>query len=259
MQFLELHDVEQITKLVADVCDPTVDVPDPDRKRQLAEGVCRLVHADVWIWVNSTFNVERSDVMATSMIDGGWLDAAERGRVYTTMTNPQINAAFAKALESVQQGRHLTYFREDVIDPDYWQKIQDIWLGGGLIHNLFSMYPVGPNCLSGVGFHRRTGKPNFTDRDRAIVHVIFSQVDWLHRFDTNVPVGEQVLQLPPRGRQVLLLLLGGNTKKQVAEILGISEFTVGDYMKQLHKHFSVNSRAELQAYFLRGGLPASSS
>jgi DNA-binding CsgD family transcriptional regulator len=118
---------------------------------------------------------------------------------------------------------------------------------------LFALYPLEGGRFSGIGFHRQRGKPNYSERDRAILHVIFRQVEWLHRHGTNVDAGSKVVQLAPRERQVLLFLLAGDSRKQIAHKLGISEHTVGDYMKKLHKHFAVSSRAELQAYFMLGG------
>ena len=50
-------------------------------------------------------------------------------------------------------------------------------------------------------------------------------------------------------------LLTGDTLKEVAQKLGLSEHTVGDYVKQIYKHFSVSSRAELLAHFISNGQP----
>jgi len=53
--------------------------------------------------------------------------------------------------------------------------------------------------------------------------------------------------LPPRLRQVLELLMKGQSEKQVAAELDISRHTVHDHVKRLHKHFDVASRGELLA------------
>ena len=45
--------------------------------------------------------------------------------------------------------------------------------------------------------------------------------------------------------QTLNLLLAGYGMKQVAAGLGISVHTVNDYVKALHRHFGVATRAEL--------------
>ena len=57
--------------------------------------------------------------------------------------------------------------------------------------------------------------------------------------------GPSVSDLPPRVRQVLVCLMEGDSEKQVALRLGISPYTVHDYVKQLHHRFEVSSRGEL--------------
>jgi FixJ family two-component response regulator len=90
-------------------------------------------------------------------------------------------------------------------------------------------------------------------RDRALVHILSSQDDWLHHYGTNVPAKDKILKLSPRQRQVMSFLLAGDSLKEVAQKLGLSEHTVGDHVKQIYKHFSVSSRAELLAHFIPGG------
>ena len=45
----------------------------------------------------------------------------------------------------------------------------------------------------------------------------------------------------------------GDSVKQVASGLGLSQHTVTDYAKSLHKKFGVNSRGELLARVLKNG------
>jgi DNA-binding NarL/FixJ family response regulator len=60
--------------------------------------------------------------------------------------------------------------------------------------------------------------------------------------------------LSPRMRQTLELLLAGDSEKQVAHKLKLSQHTVHVYAKSLYKHFGVSSRGELLARCL--GAPA---
>jgi DNA-binding NarL/FixJ family response regulator len=46
-------------------------------------------------------------------------------------------------------------------------------------------------------------------------------------------------------------LLEGDSDKQAARRLGLSVETIPQYVQALYRHFHVNSRAELLAYFLR--------
>lgn len=64
------------------------------------------------------------------------------------------------------------------------------------------------------------------------------------------PTGQLVHQLSPREREVLAQVLTGKSCKEMADALGLSDHTIVDYLKRLHKHFGVNTRAELMAWFI---------
>lgn len=57
--------------------------------------------------------------------------------------------------------------------------------------------------------------------------------------------------LSRRLNETLTLLLQGHSEKEVAAQLALSPRTIHDYVTLLYKHFSVSSRAELLAYFIR--------
>lgn len=63
------------------------------------------------------------------------------------------------------------------------------------------------------------------------------------------------LDLPPRPRQVLRCLLEGDSNKQVARRLGISQYTVKEYVKRILRHFGVQSRQELLARWIQRSEP----
>jgi DNA-binding CsgD family transcriptional regulator len=58
-------------------------------------------------------------------------------------------------------------------------------------------------------------------------------------------------ELSPRLRQTLQSLLAGDSEKQAAAKLGVSQNTVHVYVKQLYRKFDVNSRGELLAKWVR--------
>ena len=89
-------------------------------------------------------------------------------------------------------------------------------------------------------------------RDLALVQTVSSEADWLQNCAKNVTAKEKILKLSPRQRQVLSFLLAGYSLKEVAPKLELSEHTVGDYVKQIYKQFSVSSRAALLALFISG-------
>lgn len=64
------------------------------------------------------------------------------------------------------------------------------------------------------------------------------------------PLAPAPVDLPPRPRQVLRCLLEGDSNKQVARRLGLSPYTVKEYVKRIFCHFGVQSRQELLARWI---------
>lgn len=58
-------------------------------------------------------------------------------------------------------------------------------------------------------------------------------------------------ELSPRERETLQSLLAGDSEKQAAAKLGVSQHTVHVYVKKLYKKFGVCSRGELLAKWVR--------
>jgi DNA-binding CsgD family transcriptional regulator len=65
----------------------------------------------------------------------------------------------------------------------------------------------------------------------------------------------RLADLSPRQRQTLGCLLEGDSEKQVAARLGVGIATVHTYVKALYRHFRVEGRAELLAWFVRRAYP----
>lgn len=61
--------------------------------------------------------------------------------------------------------------------------------------------------------------------------------------------------LPPRPRQVLRCLLEGDSNKQVARRLGLSRYTVKEYVDQVFRHFGVQTRQALLARWIQRSEP----
>ncbi len=251
---LFLADVERIVQLVSSASDPTVELSLPERKRLLLDGTKELIDADVYIWSSAVMDPDRpGEVGPTCVIDGGWASSEQKQLAFEALTDPVFGSRIiAPLLSAVTEQRCLTQRREDYLSNEDWTAIGEPWKRTGLHHSILMAFPVSKIAFSGVGFHRSNYEKPFSERDKAVVHVIFRQVGWLHRHGTNEPAGEIMVGLSPRQRQVLLLLLEGDGKKQIAARMKISQHTVGDYVKEVFKHFGVHSRGELQAVFLMG-------
>jgi len=106
----------------------------------------------------------------------------------------------------------------------------------------------GHRHIEELGMNRMYGERGFSERERKMLHLLFrelivaQQQEQLPRFGTS-----SIHDLPPRLREVLSLLMQGQSEKEIARELGISPHTVRDHVKRLHQHFRVRSRGELLA------------
>ena len=64
-----------------------------------------------------------------------------------------------------------------------------------------------------------------------------------------------VADLSPRQLQTLDRLLRGDSEKQIAGALKLSQATVHEYVTGLYRHFKVSSRGELMARFVGRSAP----
>ncbi len=252
----DIRDAEQIVNLLIRVSDPGLGLPIPDRKRHLAESVCKLIDADIFLWYTMIADSQCAErLVATCTIDGGWSSSEQRYAVLKLLHDPEFGVQIRVAHQHIKpRGLCVVRRREDYIDEKTWSVVGRLWLEAGLHHTLLCIYPLSPPSLSAISFHRKKEKPPFSIRDRSIVELVFEQVGWLHRDAAKECTGKVVENLSRREKQVLTFLLDGRSNKQIAALLELSEYTVGDYIKSIFKHFEVHSRGELQAVFLVGRL-----
>ena len=59
--------------------------------------------------------------------------------------------------------------------------------------------------------------------------------------------------LTPREREVLLFVGKGCTNAEIAELLKITESTVGDYLKRIFKRLDVDTRVEAAVWACKQG------
>ncbi|MBT3192932.1 MAG: hypothetical protein HN341_10290 [Verrucomicrobia bacterium] len=85
------------------------------------------------------------------------------------------------------------------------------------------------------------------------MHVLSTEATWLHRASMEEgPLLQVAPKLSPRLRDVLLYLLQGNGRKEIASKLNLSTNTVHGYMKEIYAVMEVGSHAELLARYLAG-------
>lgn len=115
---------------------------------------------------------------------------------------------------------------------------------------------IAGGLLSSIRLSRQDGRPRFSPRERQIARIVLSEIPWLHERTPSCPV-PSVPGLTPRQRATLLHLAGGLGRRAIAQRLHLSPHTVDSYVKEIYRHYHVNSRAALVKRFsMIGGAEA---
>ncbi len=242
---LDETDVRALVRLLGKVAG----LPEPVavRKRVLMDELCELVDADVWFW-NLVRIQEDGEFAGIEVLHGG-LDERRLTLYFESSYGgpesfPEVNALVAL----MQKGERFTRRRQQLIPDEavygngkaaYYRK--EI----GMDQGFYAFQPVGDGIWSCIGMHRNWGRPPFSPRQTRLAHIVLSEVTWLHRAALPGEESEKIPKLSRRLRTVFGLLMEGHGRQQIAGHLGLSEYTVRDYMSQIYRHFGVRTQVEL--------------
>lgn len=252
---LRSEDMNQIVRLMGHSIIPGASLP--TQRRKLCSALADLVGADVWVWTHAQTD-GRSDGAVYAMMDDGWTNPAQKGRFLACINRPHVAERIVLPMlrtVMLDDTTHATCRRVDIIpDRTYYRSRfrTDCLAHTGLDDLIVTLKRLPQQRLSTLSMHRHAGKRRFSVRERDIVHLVTSELPWLHTHGHDVPAADDTLYLSARLRSVLLLLLSGDGRKQIATQLAISKHTLGDYIKQIHRHYRVSSRNELVAHFSSG-------
>lgn len=203
-------------------------------------GVPRDLGTAEWGWENG-FN------------RAGWLRSLELLR-----ENPGYSSLMSEYGGRVCQTDGVALRGSELVREVEWVReveYQEVYRTIGVHHNLWCFRFIGGAAdeVHGQIIGRAVGRRDFTEREKAIVAEAYAALTpllggALARFSEPAPSG-----LAPRVRDVLRCLLDGDSDKQVAARLGLSRYTVNQYVKVIFRHFRVTTRAELLARWVRRG------
>jgi DNA-binding CsgD family transcriptional regulator len=233
-------------------------------------GECRDLRADASEWRQHAFN-QIGKMLGARGVTGGEIAWARPNGVVrflhpvvTGFSEAEISvfAAFMRERDPQSEpifgplGRHrsqqLTCTRRQLVgDRDWYRSVSfnEYRRRVGVDHCLYTLFALpGADAFSVLGLHRPVGEPSFGGREKHLLHLFH---DELCRLTGAVLTREMPFSgLSRRLRQTLAGLLHGDSEKQVALRLQLSEPTVHQYVTALYRHFGVNSRAELLVQFI---------
>lgn len=226
------------------------------KKRALMDGLQVLVEADGWLWSMTRVDFATKTPMSIGLMHGGLTDEQVAGWIEASQIPSRPPPEDAPLTDELKRGLHFTRTRQQVVSDDQWYdhpSVQEYRLAVGIDHFVYSIYPLGePEVISAVGLFRRTGREPFSARQRRIVHILLTEVDWLHYAELPGDRGRNVSELTPRQRMVLVMLLEARQAQEIARLLRISLHTAKDHIKAIYRHFGVSGQLELLRRFKYG-------
>lgn len=249
MELVESIPTPMVAKIISLVADSAMHPGDLlVKRRALVSAIAELLDADLWLWTTSSPRPDTGEVAATSIISGGWRNEDELAKLIELHDTP-VGLRMGRLIAS--SDGHITMARHHMAsDEDFFQTR---WYRESSFDDcIISIYPTVAPALSCVGLHRAKGKPRFNALEMTVMHLVLSQVDWMHHGLENPELANTTLALTARQRHVLVQLICGRTTREISDVLGISQYTVNDHIKAVLNMFEVKSRTELLARYLNG-------
>jgi DNA-binding CsgD family transcriptional regulator len=171
--------------------------------------------------------------------------AAERYLVHNDPEDPAIREF------RVAHGQTITMVRETDDDREWYRSDHfDVVRGPfDIDHSLYCRLTTPDGQDLTVRVQRSPADPAFTERERALVHLLHTHAPRVYH--APVPTPPELGQLPPRVLPVLRSLMQGDSEKEVAAKLKLSRHTVHRYAQTIYRELNLNSRAELMAKYAR--------
>lgn len=229
-------------------------------RAHLLQGACRITDAVTGISTEAKGFFNEPDFRVLLNVYSGFDDAARRlhQRYITEQCFYTIDQPFEQFMRI---HRTLTVrSHEQLIQRDRWERSElfnEYFRPSRFNGRILSGYRSRLGDGAGPGWHdcicllHALGDRPFTRRDRHLVRLLHREIAPMIGRQLASANEPSAMQLSPRRRQVLNRLLEGDSEKQVAARLGLTQRTVNQYVKAIYRHFRVNSRGELMARWIR--------
>lgn len=253
-EFIPVDDAIAIAKLLGEVAGLDANVP--DRKRLLMRRLKELTDADGWLWSITYCDHDKAQPMSVGVIHEGLTDEQFGGWVEASQVAKPPPPEDVPLAQTLAKGEHYTRTRDQLVSDDDWYNhptVKKYRLDRGIDDFLYSIYPLqGVQTCSAIGLYRKVGRERFSARCRRIAHIILSHVEWLHIAGLPEHASDAVPSLTPTQRIVLVHLLDGRRRPEIAELMGIAETTVKDHTRSVLQHYGAGDQLELVCQFRSG-------
>jgi DNA-binding CsgD family transcriptional regulator len=222
--------------------------------RRMLEGLCRLIGAPAATGGGGRWKRPHGDIESTLAVDVG-LDSRghDRYMAYKRELGPRGDPIF-QALERVS-GQLVVRTRRQLVSDSAWYRSaawNDYRRPSDIDNQLTSVYRIsGGGDISVIALLRAPGEREFSSREQGLLRFFHGELGRLFGRALASPTEPSPDKLPRRLRQTLTCLLEGDSEKQLAARLSLSQATIHQYVTALYRHFDVRSRAQLLALIIK--------
>jgi DNA-binding CsgD family transcriptional regulator len=225
----------------------------------MLDGLMRIIGADGGETSPTRDCVPGGAAFADHLIIRGFTRESERLVIAEGMGPTVANdPAIAEMMHLFGPRRVFTRLRRDLVTDATWSRSP---YGDLMLHHncvVDTIYSAAPAERSGdvfgVDLHRARPSPRFGEVERDLVHLFHQAMVYVYpKFLPLAPSSatrEAAARLRPSHKATLRALLAGFGDKEIARRLGLSRYTVREYINAVFAHFGVASRAELLARFI---------
>lgn len=253
---LRLSEVKACFNLIGE-CRELWDNP-PAWRLHLLRGMTELTCLAVGHYAELDATTFNGPVRFFAAVDYGWRDEAARD--YYLRYTADLTGAYTVPMPGIDTlarwlgdtGHAIAYRRELCSDAQWYRSAVVNEYRRPAFNNdyVLSFVRGEDNLCTHIGVHQDLSECAPARHAKRLVSLVHQEIAPLIGTALTTERQHSREGLSIRLQQVLDQLLKGEGEKQIARDLNLSRPTVHEYIGKIYRHFSVNSHAELLAYFL---------
>lgn len=225
-----------------------------ERRHHFIKQLGQLVGAPVGFWGWGRGNPIESKVTPVAALSFGLSEQDWQSAIQLSLDADSVRLWSIPIRRLMQHASHVTVCRSMLMTDADWEA-ETAFRGTlnslGMDNLLVSVNYYSNDSWVNLTLGRPPGVSDFSLEDVHLVDIALTSIAWMQpRISETVPP-ETFVDLTARQRVVLLNLLDGQSRKQIAKNLGITLHTTNDHVKAIYEIFRVNSVTELAARFLQ--------
>jgi DNA-binding CsgD family transcriptional regulator len=249
---VSLPRVERLLKLATHHTKPGSDLA--DRRHRFLAQVGELLGATSGFWGWGRGNPIDTHITPVAALCFGFTEAEWQAVIEMSLGPDSVRLWSVPIRERMAGCPQVTVTRSMLHSDAAWEAeipFRSHLARLGIEHLLVSVNYFNNDSWFSITMCRGMGRDDFAVEDADLLSLAVTGVAWMQpRLSETLPP-ESFAKLTARQRTVILGLLDGKSRKQLARRLGISLHTLNDHVKAIYEHFQVKSVSELAARFLQ--------